>query len=260
MRASPLAALALLIPILCGCAPRTLRVGAPEVGRTEARYREALAAREAARNGIVAELSLWLEAQGTRYPGVRATLEFGGERSLRLVVDSAFGVGLDAAAVGDSVYAWAPARRAAVRAASAEPPVEFPHAARFAVRAASAAWPVPAAAWRAARAADSLWIVRFTEGADTLEVGIGESGLPRTARLSRPGMRPIEVAYSAYMTHAGTAWPERIDARDTGGAFRLNLRVRRIMDGGAGEPWRPDYPAGTRMVEPGDVMRWIDID
>jgi hypothetical protein len=250
-----------LLLLAAGCAHRPMTVGAPEIGRTETRYRAALAAREAATAGTALEISLWLATAASRYPGVRGTARLGGDEAVRLVIDSAFGVGLDAAALADSVFAYAPSRRAAVRMRDSDPPLGFSGVSRLAVRALAATWSVPAQAWRGAVAVDSLQRVRYMDRGDTIDVDVAASGWPREVRIRRPGMRPVRVAYLAYAGGRDAAWPVRMEIEDTGGAFRLSLRVRRISDvPPSGRDLRPDIPMGAALVEPGDLMRWIESE
>jgi hypothetical protein len=231
-----------------------------EWGGIEARHRASLERREAAFAGTVADLSLWLETGGERHPGVRGTAHFGAENALRVVIDSPFGVGLDAAALGDSLFAYAPPRRAEVRMRAADPPLGFPGAARFAAQAIAATWRPPAAAWARGHAADSLRVVRYTVSGDSLEVWVGESGLPRAAKFSREGMSDLLVSYPAYADYEGTPWPARVEIEDAGGAFRLTVRIRRLSRGSGVPGLRPTFPPGTRRVEPAELLQWFELE
>jgi hypothetical protein len=243
-----------------GCAHRPMSVAPLDLRSNEVRYAGGVAAREALAPGTIAEVSLWLETAAYRYPGVHGTIGIGGRDSIRLRIASAFGTALDAAALEESLFVYVPSRRTAVRAAAADPPLAYRQIARFCARAASATWPMPGEAWARSRRVDSLTILRTFEGADTLEVGVGASGLPRFARLARPGMNEVRVTYLAYAPHEGTPWPTRFEIEDGAGQVRLSVRVRRIERtrerGGA--RWRPDIPADASALPAADLMRWIE--
>lgn len=260
MRQVPRAAAAVLLVVAAaGCAARQPAPAPLDPHRLERRYAERLDARRALIRGTLGEVSLWLETAARRYPGAHATYGLGGADTMRVRVASSFGTALDLTAAGDSLWLWVPSERAAVRASSAEPPLDLPAAAAFAVRVATAAWPVPAAAWRAARPADTLTVVRWVEAGDTLELEVGTSGLPRRARLLRPGMRPVRVTYLAWRSHEGTPWPERIEVEDEGGALRLSVRVRhtRRVDESDAARWRALIPDEAEQLDPEALWKRI---
>lgn len=258
-RGAARAAAAVLLLAAGGCAGPPPAPALLDLERLERRHEALLDARRARLRGTVAELSLWLETSARRWPGAHATYGIGGPDTLRLRVASSFGTALDLAAAADSLWLWVPAERAAVRAAAGEPPLSLPAAAAFAVRTAAATWPVPATAWRASRPADTLTVVRWIEAGDTLELGVGSSGLPRRMRLVRSGMRPVRVTYLGYGPHEGTPWPERFEVEDEGGSLRLSVRVRRVWRAGAGdaERWRPQVPNEAEMLDPEVLWRRI---
>jgi hypothetical protein len=250
-----------LLAVIAGCAHRPPVPAQIDLGSLEARHASLLEARRARLAGTLAELSLWLEtAAAGRSPGAHATYRLGGPDTVRLRVASSFGTAVDAAGIGDSLLLWVPARRTLVRMDAGAPPLALPEAAAFGVRAAAAAWPVPAGAWRTARAADTLTLVRWLEAADTMEVAVGASGLPRFARLARPGMKDVRVTYLAYGSFEGTPWPTRFDVADSGESMRLSVRVRRLTRAGAADRgrWRPETPADANVLAPEDLWRWIE--
>jgi hypothetical protein len=250
----------LLLAALAGCAHRPPVPATLDLRSLETRHAALLEARRARLVGTIAELSLWLETAAGRYPGAHATYALGGPDTVRMRVASAFGTAVDAAGIGDSLFLWVPARRTLVRMAAGAPPLELPEAAAFGVRAAAASWPVPAGAWRTARAADTLTLVRWLEAADTMEVAVGASGLPRFARLARPGMKDMRVTYLAYGSFEGTPWPTRFDVEDSGESLRLSVRVRRFARAGAADRgrWRPEAPADANVLAPEELWRWIE--
>jgi hypothetical protein len=255
-------AVALLLPLLSllqGCAHRAPAPAPLDSGALERRHSTLLAERHVRTRGTVGEVSVWFETATQRFPGAHASYRLVGPDSVRLRVESSFGTALDLAGAGDSLWLWVPSERAGVRAGPGDAPLSRADAAAFAVRAAAALWAVPGAAWRAARAADTLTVARWIDSGDTLELAVGSNGLPRTARLLREGMRPVRVAYAAYGDHQGTPWPVRFDLEDEGGAFRLQVRVRRVYrdPAAAAAPWRPVIPAGARSIEAEELWQRI---
>lgn len=248
--------------LLAGCAHRAPAPALLEPRALEARYAALLEARRVRLAGTFADASVWLETSGARFPGTRGTVALGGADTLRLRLASSFGTALDLGAAGDSLVLWIPSRRTVVRANAAAAPVRLPDAAGFGVRAIAATWPVPAEAWREARAADTLTVLRWRQAADTLELSVGGSGLPRALRLARPGMRGMRVTYLDYGWHDGTPWPERFDVEDEAGAVRLRVRVRHLERRAAGEAWTwaPDVPADADAVAAEDLWQWIETE
>jgi len=257
-----LAALAagFVLAVLPGCAGRIPQPARLDLRSLAARHDRLLEARRTRIPGTLAELSLWLETPAGRYPGTRATYLLAGPDTLRLRIASSFGTAVDAAGAGDRLLVWVPSRNTVVRADAGAPPIGLPGAAAFGVRIAAATWAVPADAWRGARTADTLTVVRWEEAGDTLEVEIGGSGLPRRAQLSRPGMPGLVVTYLDYGWAGGTPWPERFDVEDGAGTMRLSVRVRRVTDasGGAGARWRPDVPDDAETASAEELWRWIE--
>ncbi len=249
-----------LLALVTGCAPRPAAVATIDPDALLRRYVTRLAAREARVGGTIADVSLWLETPATgRLPGAHATLGLGGDAAARLRVEGAFGPALDVAAAGDSVFAWVPSRNTVVRAAAADPPLAFPEIAAFAVRVAAAAWRAPAAAWPGSRLEDSLRVLEWTEGGDSLALGIGASGLPRSMRRVRPGMGTLRVTYPVYEVVDGAAWPTRIELADASGRLDLKLRVRRLSHAPATDParFRAEMPADAALLPVTEVLEWF---
>jgi len=250
------AALALGLLAAAGCAPRAVRAPALDASSVAERHAAALAARRAVGEALDAEARVWVGGSAFgELPAVSAVLALGGPDACRLRVQSLFGTALDVAARGDSLEAFVPPRRLALRLPAAAARLGVRDPGGLAVRVWSAGWEPPRAAWAAAAWRDSLLEVTWLEDGDTLSVGVGISGLPGTARLARPGGPVVRAAYRRWQPVEGTAWPSRVDFEDEAGTVRITCRVDR-----ARRPARPDRARlVARIPDDAEVLEWDDL-
>ena len=108
-------------------------------------------------------------------------------------MSSLFGTALDRAARADSVC-LDPARRSGLRLDAERDGLGLARPGGLAVRTLGALWRPPEAAWDSAVWSDSLLVVRWLEGGDTLAAAVGAAGLPAWVTLTRPGTREIRAA------------------------------------------------------------------
>ena len=218
-----------LLAVLAGCAPR-LAVP-PQLTRDEraARYRVALAARQAPQTMVDASLVVWTELHERRLPGVEAQLLLAAPDAFRFRVGSLFGTALDLAARGDSVVAYVPPRRTGTRLDAVRDSIGLPNPGGLGFRALAAAWSPPASAWDSGVAEDSLWRMTWLEEGDTLRLAVGTSGLPAWASLTRPGKPAVRAAYSGWNAARSPAWPDVVTIEEAGGRVRVVYRVSRVQ-------------------------------
>jgi hypothetical protein len=245
------AALLLSIPV-ASCAPH--RVAPPELSPFlgAERYRAALVARAELARVLDAEASAWLKVRSLRdLPGVHARLALGAPDALRVRVESAFGVGLDAAAWGESLACFLPARKLGVMLDAAADTLDLRAPGALGCRILGAIWDPGAAAWATARFEDSLLVVRWEEEGDSLGLGIGSDGLPRWAQMRSARGAAVIARYRAWEFVERTAWPARIDLADIAGGFSLVLRFTHLARNRSPAPGRlaVRVPASAARLE-----------
>lgn len=251
----PLAAA--LAALAVGCAPRppAARI---EPGELQHRYLDRLAARETASAGVDAELSLWLSRAGEGSPGAEAVLLLAAPDRARLRIGAFFGTALDAGVEDGRVRVVLPGSDAVWEGDTAEPPVERAGMGQWVVRAWSATWRPPGDAWADGFWHDSLHVLTWQAGADSVSLTIGAAGLPKTAWMYRGG-RGVRLDYAGWTHQDGVVWPDRMVCRDFAGTFELEARLRiiRFREIPEDRLW-PSVREGMRPLEWEDVRDLLD--
>jgi hypothetical protein len=235
---------------MASCAPHRIVPGAPDFEPAVARFRLALARREALVRAASAELSVWVRGDvAGDVPGVHAWLALAGPDTIRLRVESLFGIALDCVARGDSVIAYVPAKRLGMRVEATREVPGAPSPGAVGVRLMSATWNPPPGAWNGATPRDSLLEIAWELGGDSLRLAIGAGGLPRSIELERSPGSTLRARYPEWTFVDGVAWPARVELEDTAEGLRVTLRMTRV--------WRDPNPSPGRLVVriPGDAER-----
>ena len=222
-RWAALASLALLV----GCAHRLHLRPAYETSGRRSLYRTALEERKAA-GQMTATLSLWLERAGKRYPGASGDVAVVWPDRARLRVDSSFGTLIDMGLESDSVSAYVPSLRAALRMGHAGDSLHVDRPGELAVRALSGGWDPPEEAWTTGAVwTDSLLEISWMESGDSLRMGVNGDGLPATVR-RWSSQYSVRVNYRAWDRSAGPAWPSQLVVQSQPGDLRMTLRATRF--------------------------------
>ena len=223
---APLVALALG---LAACAPHRVAPPSLEPFRGAERYPAARAARAELAVALDAEASAWLKVRALRdLPGVHARVALGSPDALRVRVESAFGVGLDAAAWGESLACFLPGRKLGVAMDAAADSLGTRAPGALGCRILAATWDPGAAAGAAAGFEDSLLVARWVEDGDSLALAIGGDGLPRRVELRAARGVGLIARYRGWQYVDRTAWPARIELEDRAGGFTLALRFTHL--------------------------------
>jgi hypothetical protein len=202
------------------------------------------------------DLSLWVRSTSADdLPGVQARLLLGGPHAFRLRVASAFGVGLDLSAEGDSLTAHAPGEKLGISVDDGSKSLGVPRPGTLGVRLWSAGWAPPASAWPRAESTDSLLRLRWNEGGDTIELAVGSSGLPASATLVHARGTKVAVRYPAWTYVEGVAWPTRLEVESQSGGWGASARVHRVrfIRAPARERLRVRLPANAERVTPSEL-------
>jgi len=213
---------------LAGCAPRLAVHPDLVLDERAARYRTALAERQAPETMVDASLVVWTELGERRLPGVEAQLLLAAPDAFRFRVGSLFGTALDLAARGDSLVAYVPSRRTGTRLDATRDSLGLLNPGSLGFRALAAAWSPPEAAWAAGAAEDSLWRITWLEDGDTLRLAVGTSGLPVWASLTRPGKPEVRAGYRGWNAGHATTWPDIVEIEEAGGRVRVVYRVSQV--------------------------------
>lgn len=220
-----LATLALAVAAT-GCAPPR-PVPLPERATVMQRHAAARSARERLAAGLEASVLIWSRAGGEALPGATGTLWLEAPRGARLTLGSAFGTAFDVAARDDTLEAWVPSRRRGARLDAAAAGLGMAPQ-QAVVRALAASWTPPGAAWDAAVASDSGWVVRWPERGDTLALVVDADGRPRSMTWHPSGGDTVRVGYGSWITVAGTGWPDRITWSESAHALSVRMRLERV--------------------------------
>jgi hypothetical protein len=227
-----------------------------DVATRRARFEVALAARDARAAALEADLTVWAEGERTGpLPGFRAALALAAPAAFRVRVESLFGTALDLGVEGDSVIAWLPARRAAMRADATRDSIGLSDPGSVGVRLWAAAFRPPPEAWAAGDTLDSLHVVRWIAGPDSFALAIAPSGLPRMARIARAEGGVLRAHWAEWTRVSGVAWPARLDLDDEAGTWSARCRIQRVRFTGA------DGGARTRVRVPEEAesLGWSDV-
>ncbi len=213
---------------LGSCAPHLVSPPELSLETREARYTQALAARERAATAVEADVVAWAVLAGDRdLPGAQAKLLLATPDAFRLRVSSPFGTALDLSGRGDSLTAYVPPRRAGLQLSDAGDSLGLREPARFVVRSLGGLWRPPAQAWRSATWRDTLLETRWEDGEDSLTVAIGSSGRPATVTIAREG-RGVRVRYEGWEGGRGAEWPSRLTIDDLQDRGHITFVVRNV--------------------------------
>jgi hypothetical protein len=228
----------------------------------EARYLAQLAAREARAAGVSETAVLWPRTAGLcdtcparRLPGVQASLALGWPDLFRVRVDSFFGTALDLSLAGDSLRAYAPAQHAAVLLDAERDSLGVSRPGGLAVRLLSAAWRPPSDSWPAAAGSRML---RWSEGDDSVLVGLDDHGRPELVELRRGAGAGLRVVYEGWASVSGVMWPTSIRMGSIRGDFEIRSRISAVTFG-AGRALRlaARIPVDADLVGRERLMRWL---
>lgn len=219
---------ALVLLLAASCAPRLAVPPRLDVEERLGRHRAALAERRDRAAFVAASLVLWAERGERRLPGAQADLFLAAPRGVRLRVASSFGTAFDLGMAGDSLTAYVPAWRRGLALAAAADSLGLRSPAERLVRALSATWDPPHEAWRGAAWSDSLLRLAWVEDGDSVAVLLGAAGLPRRARLWRPGEIALRADYVAWDRGSGTAWPTQVELEDELRDLRVVARASQL--------------------------------
>jgi hypothetical protein len=186
---------------------------------------------------------------------VAARLLLAAPGAFRLRVSSPFGVALDAAAARDSLVFHSPRERVALVLPAAAESIGVRDIGALGCRLWSATWRPPSTSWEEGAWEDSLWVLRWREGEDSLKLAIGSNGLPATIVVGRAGVSSITAHYPGWAAVDGTQWPARADCADDAGRFEITSRIQRVRFEARMDPerLRIEFPERTRRVTLAEV-------
>jgi hypothetical protein len=223
-RAIAIASVAALAVGACA-PPPALRL--PERGTVLERYDAALSPRERRASGLAADLLLWTRVGGRAQPGVEGRVWIAAPHAARLVVDAAFGVGIDLAAHGDTLEGWVPSRRRAF-VFDATDLGAGPAPGGTACRALAALWRPPSRAWDDATAGKDGWTLRWAEDADSLVMTVTPEGRPHRVEWRPARGDTLAVSYESWVALDGEPWPDRLEWTESGSGVSVRARLTRI--------------------------------
>jgi hypothetical protein len=250
----PAVGLALLA--LAGCAPHRIAPALLEPESVRQRFERALARRVERSQAVDQEVLLWARTgAGHALPGVAARLLIAAPAAFRLRVASPFGVALDAAAAADSLVFHSPRERVALVLPSAAESIGVRDIGSLGCRLWSATWRPSRESWEGRAWEDSLLVVRWREGEDSLKLAIGSSGLPASIVVGRAGAGAITARYAGWAAVDGIQWPARADCADDAGRFEISSRIQRVRFEARMDPerLRIEFPERTRRVTLAEV-------
>jgi hypothetical protein len=215
------------LALLAGaCAPPpALRL--PERGTVLERYDAGRTARARRAAGLAADLLLWTRIGGKAQPGVEGRIWIAAPDAARLVVDAAFGVGIDLAAHGDTLEGWVPSRRRAF-VFDAKDLGAGPEPGPTACRTLGALWQPPGRAWDDATPVKDGWMLRWREGTDSLVMTVTGDGRPRRVEWRPASGDTLAVSYETWLTLDGEPWPDRLAWTEARSAVSIRARLTRI--------------------------------
>ncbi len=258
LKLRPLAALALLL--LAGCAPQ--RIAVPDLAETPRRVRyEAALERRTGRAAADAELTARVSGEALpELPGVSARLVLVAPDAFRLRVGSLFGTALEVSARGDSFVAYVPSRRMVLETASAGDSLGLEDPGGLGYRMWSAAWTPPEAAWKRAVWQDSLLVLRWSEGPDSVRIAIGSHGQPHWVERSRGDRPAVRAEYVAWTVFDGVMWPSQFEIQDGRGDYGLRCKVQSVQFRRSVERGRliVSVPDDAQRVTREDLQRAIE--
>jgi hypothetical protein len=221
--------------LVAGCAPRPTVIAPVTQGTRAERYLSQLSRREQNSAMVEGVATIWPRAVALcdtcpprQLPALQAGFVLGWPDAFRLRVSSMFGTALDLALAGDSIMAYAPAQRwgVALDAVSDSLGVERPG--WIAVRLVSAGWRPPQSAWAGGNWEAGLFVLRWSEAADSISLAVDESGHPVRARLWRDARRGVAIDYERWEAVEGVAWPALIKVQTLGGTIDLTFRLDHV--------------------------------
>ena len=251
--AASIVAAAISALAIASCAPHRAAPPPLEPHRLAARYRVRLAAREALARAVDAEASAWLKGDSLDLPGVHARVALGAPDAFRVRVESLFGVALDFAAWGDSLACFVPSRRLGLALDAAADSIGVRSPGSLGARLLAAIWDPPPAAWDATAGVDSLVVVGWREGGDSLALGVGSDGTPRWVELLDAFGNGARARYRRWETVHGTPWPVHVEIADRSRRLTLAIRLSHVS--------RNATPGRLMVRIPRDAGRleWISL-
>ena len=253
-----LTALALLL--VAGCAPQ--RIGVPDLSETPRRARyEAALERRTQRVAADAELTARVSGDALpELPGVSARLVLVAPDAFRLRVGSLFGTALEVSARGDSFVAYVPSRRMVLETGTARDSLGLGDPGGLGYRMWSAAWTPPAASWQRAVWQDSLLVLRWSEGQDSVRLAIGSHGHPHWVERSRGSHPAVRADYVAWTVFDGVMWPSQFLIEDGRGNYGLRCKVQSVQFRRSAERGRlsVSVPEDAQRVTREDLQRAIE--
>ena len=230
-RAARTGAVAVLMALLASCAPRLATPPLLDLGDARTLYERRLAERLERGRGMNASVVLWAEGRGERLPGAQGDLTMAAPDRVRLRISSILGTAIDLGARGDSLLAWVPAWKSALRLGSASESLGVSEPGGLAFRTLSGNWQPPSPSWSRLLRADSLAEVRWAEEEDSLRLTLGADGLPRTMRISRGEETDVEVKYRVWDRSGNVAWPSQIELLYPRHDVRVLLKASQLRFG-----------------------------
>jgi hypothetical protein len=218
-----------------GCAPRPTTIAPVTEGARAARYLSELSRREQRAAMVEGVATIWSRALALcdtcpprRLPTLQAGFVLAWPDAFRIRVSSMFGTALDLGLAGDSIVAYAPSQRWGVALDAGSDSLGLEQPGWLATRVLSAGWRPPQPAWAGGTWEGGLLVLRWSEAADSLALGVDEAGKPVWARLWRSAGRGVVVGYERWEAVDGVLWPALIKVRTLGGTFDLTCRLDRV--------------------------------
>jgi hypothetical protein len=248
-----------LLLLLAGCAPRPTGTPGLDAGSMRTRFGAALERRETRGKAVDGELSLWARSRHAgSLPGVSARLLLQAPNAFRMRVSLPLGHGFDAAAGSDSMIVVAARQRAALLLPSARDSLGVGDVGALGYRFWSATWRPPTRAWSAPPTwRDSLLVLAWTEGDDSLHLALGSNGLPASVTMRPAEGRAVTAGYESWTSVEGVWWPAVATLSDEDASFEITCKTQRVTfrDGIPPDRMAVAIPDGTRRVTLGEIGR-----
>lgn len=239
------------LALLAGCAPVSRPPAPVTSGARIERFQRALDQRERRTAFSESEATMWVRGDAFgRLPAVQAVVSLARPDAFRARAESMFGTAFDLALAGDSLRAVVPSRRIGTALDARRDSIAIRRPGSLAVRVWSATWRPPSGAWANAGTEDSLVIVRWTEGSDSVALAVGASGLPARVRYRRAEGGAVTAEYRGWEWREGVWWPTWIEAHEEGGALSVTTRTQRVR-------FLPQPPEGRLAVRAPAGSRWL---
>jgi hypothetical protein len=205
------AVLACASALLAGCAPHV--AAPPELERDAVRAASRIACASAAsrpRTPRARSTSGSIATAVVIRRGASARLWLEAPESFRIRAEGLVGTALDAAARGDSLVVQIPALDVRAITHDAAAAGGLGTAGSIVWNVLAAGFEPPDSAWLAATRRDSVAVVAWREGRDSLSLAIGASGLPSEARLRTHSGTEVVTRYERWQAFDRIPWPARL--------------------------------------------------